>query len=440
MEKSLKRLISSLALIAFFMTGAIVPSMIPAAGQQERTLTGIIEGKGFTKIKIGIPQLFQNSSVSSDQSSEIRRTITDDLAYSGYFEPLTEFHYALIRNFSESNLQLKEWNAVGADVTFVGRIEQSGSKVLVEGRLFDTLSGKMIMGKSYSGSIDILRRIAHRIADDIIFHFTGLQGLGLTRIAFSSKIAGAKEIYIMDYDGQRVRRLTKSGAINLSPVWSPDGEKLAFISIREGATGIHIIDSSGNAVITRSRKGDLNSAPDWSPDGSSIVFSSNETGNSEIYKMNLATGRTEQLTHHGAIDSSPCWSPTGREIAFTSDRSGSPQIYIMDAEGANVRRITADGNYNDSAAWSPKGDRIAYVSRMEGKFNILLYDLNIGSSLRLTDSSGNNENPRWSKDGRHIVFASNRTGAYNIFTMNADGSSQNQLTFSGGCFTPDWSK
>ena len=36
----------------------------------------------------------------------------------------------------------------------------------------------------------------------------------------------------MDYDGRRVRRLTTTGTINLSPTWSPDGNELAFTSWR----------------------------------------------------------------------------------------------------------------------------------------------------------------------------------------------------------------
>ena len=45
----------------------------------------------------------------------------------------------------------------------------------------------------------------------------------LSRIVFVSEVEGNKEIYLMDYDGQRIRRLSSSGTINLSPVWSPDG-------------------------------------------------------------------------------------------------------------------------------------------------------------------------------------------------------------------------
>ncbi|MEW5807706.1 MAG: Tol-Pal system beta propeller repeat protein TolB [Acidobacteriota bacterium] len=427
---------SVLVVVLYLLSSSSSP--YPAV-QQERTITGIIEGKGYTRVKIAIPGLYSDPVCSAYQD-ELRKTIIDDLAYSGYFEPLSEYHLTLVSQFSESNPNLKEWNAVGADVTVIGRMKRSGDKLLVEARLFDTRSEKMILGRSYSGSPDIVRRIAHKMADDIILHFTGVNGLGLTRIAFSSKAGNAKEIYVMDYDGHRIRRLTRNGTISLCPAWPPGGDKLAFISFREGVAGIFIINSSGEIVASRSKKGDLNSAPDWSPDGNTIVFSSNEAGNSEIYKWDLKRGKVERLSFCAAIDSSPCWSPTGREVVFTSDRSGSPQLYIMDAEGTNVRRITFDGNYNDSAAWSPRGDKIAYASRKDGRFDICIYDLNSGTSVPLTGNSGNNENPRWSPDGRHLVFASSRTGSYNIFSMNMDGSDLKQLTFSGNCFTPDWSK
>lgn len=407
---------------------------------QDRTMTGVIRGEGFTRIKIAIPKITGSSPSLQKQTEEIRTTILDDLSFSGYFSPLKDSYYSLVTDFSASDPKCEEWSAIGADVTVIGKLHQEGQHLIFESRIFDNLSKKMISGKSYRGSTHIAKRIAHKAANDIIFYFTGMDGLGLTRIAFVAKSGNTKEIFLMDYDGKRIRQLTKSGTINLSPTWSPDGEKLAFISFRKGATGICLMDSSGKLSTVMMKKGELNSAPDWSPDGGSLVFSSDESGNTEIYRLDVVSGKKERLSFHPAIDSSPCWSPVGREIIFTSDRSGSPQLYIMDAEGTNVRRLTYEGTYNDSAAWSPKGDKIAYVSRVEGTFDIFLYDLNKGKRVRLTRGSGNNENPRWSPDGRHIIFASNRNGSYEIFSINLEGTKQKRLTFMGNCFTPDWSQ
>jgi TolB protein len=403
-------------------------------------MTGVIRGEGFTRIKIAIPKFIDSPPSLKAEREEMRSTILADLTFSGYFNPIKESTYSLVTGFSASNPLCEEWTAVGADVTVIGTLQQVGQRLTFESRLFDNPSKKMISGKSYRGSLGIARRIGHKAANDIILYFTGMDGVGLTRIAFVAKSGKAKEIFLMDYDGKRIRQLTKSGTINLSPTWSPDGDKLAFISFRSGATGVCVMDSLGKLSTIMMKRGELNSAPDWSPDGRYLVFSSNESGNSEIYRLEVASGNKERLTFHPAIDSSPCWSPKGREIVFTSDRSGSPQLYIIDAEGTNVRRLTYEGSYNDSAAWSPKGDKIVYVSRVEGVFEIFLYDLNKGITIRLTRGSRNNENPRWSPDGRHIVFASNRKGSYDIFSMNFEGTDQKQLTSMGNCLTPDWSR
>jgi TolB protein len=414
------------------VTSAPVPS-------QERPIEGKVSGEGFSRIPIAIAPPDEGGSLSS--SVEVLSTIRSDLEFTGYFDLVPEERNALITKPAAAGSPLTEWLGIGADSVLMTKLSESPGRLEVEARLIDAKSGDMVMGKRYGGQEDLGRRIAHRIADEIVQQLTGgLQGIALTRLAYVARTGPqTKEIYLMDYDGERARRLTRTGTLCLSPAWSPNGEKLAYISFRGREPGIDIVDQDGRISRVPTGGGDLNSAPDWSPDGKRLAFSSTRDGNSEIYVMELATGSERRLTFNGAIDSSPCWSPTGREIAFTSSRAGSPQIYLMDSSGGNVRRLTFEGSYNDSAAWSPRGDRIAYVSRIEGRFEILVHDLERGTATRLTASAGNNENPRWSPDGRHLVFSSSRSGTYRIYTMGADGSNPRALTSGQPSFTPDWS-
>lgn len=427
----------SLAAALAFALLAAASSRALAQEPPAEDVTGVVQGTGFTKIRIALPDP-QSDAASSATAREIGSVLRDDLTFSGFFDVLEPVLYPLTETSPEKTLSDK-WASIGAAAVTLSRLGTPGGRVDLRVRLLDTKSGTVLFDRRYGGTLEIARRVAHQISDDIVEQFTGRPGVSLTRIAFVSKHGEGKEIYVMDYDGARVRRITTSGTINLTPTWSPSADRMAFLSWRTGQPAVHLIDAEGRVSRVPTVAATMSSSPDWSPDGTKIVYTAVADDNAEIFLLDLTTGRNTRLTRMPSIETSPAFSPNGREIAFTSDRSGGPQIYIMDAEGLNVRRITTEGTYNDSAAWSPRGDRIAYASRVEGRFQIVVLELATGTMRQLTHQ-GNNENPRWSPDGRHIVFASNRTGRYDIWTMAADGSDPRRLTQGGDSFTPDWSR
>lgn len=412
---------------------------------QPSDIRGVIEGQSAKRIPLAVTPMDGRSGSLASLARETRQVLIDDLAYSRYFEIIDPSLFAGLTVPVPESSDLKPWRSLGIDAVLTPKALLQGSQLAIEGRLYDTASSDMVLGKRYAGETDLARRIAHRLANDVIAHFTGQPGVALSRIAFVSKHKGGKELYVMDYDGHRVRRMTSTGSINLSPAWSADATRLAFLSYRQKFPSLFILEADGTITRLPTGGGDLNSAPDWSPDGSRLAYSSTRDGNCEIYVMENVQNRTgshreHRLTANRAIDSSPSWSPTGREIAFTSDRGGSPQVYVMDAEGANVRRLTFEGSRNDSPAWSPKGDKIAYVSRMEGKYALMVFDIEAQRGSALLSGPFNCEDPRWSFDGRHITFASDKEGSYDIYTIDADGQNLRRLSKGAPSFTPDWSR
>ncbi|MBI2368876.1 MAG: Tol-Pal system beta propeller repeat protein TolB [Deltaproteobacteria bacterium] len=294
------------------------------------------------------------------------------------------------------------------------------------------VDARSLTGKEYRAQLRDVRKVAHRMANEILYQFTGEEGVFETRIAFVSTRTGNKELFLMDYDGFGVQQLTSHRSINLSPAWTPDGRSLTFTSFRAGEPQLFRLNLAAGQLLRLSASPGLNVGAAWAPDGRRLALTLSRDGNPELYVMDRDGGGLQRLTRHPGIDVSPTWSPDGQEIAFVSDRTGNPQIFVLTLRTGDLRRLTFQGSYNASPAWSPRGDRIAYACRTESSFDICTISPDGSNSQRLTFAAGNNEHPSWSPDGRHLVFASNRaTGRYALYRMLANGSNLTRIAKRG---------
>ena len=418
---------------------------------QEQALTKPTAGDWYIRITdptrpvyMAIPDFETGTEDAATFSSTISSVVWNDMEFASIYRLVPKRNYRIAQTSSDRRkIDFYQWESIGADILIRGVTEIQRETLIVEVRIYAIRAQEMVFGKRYEGPTTAARRMAHRIADDILIQAGNYRGINQTKVAFASDRRGerSKEIYVMDYDGYSQKPLTANRSLNLTPTWSPDGRALGYISYRTGTPSLHIAhiyEGRGERFDT----GDgMAINPAWAPDGTKIAFTSTRDGNSELYLINADGTGMRRLTHHPGIDTSPCWSPTSREIAFTSDRTGSPQIYAMDTEGLNLRRISYQGSYNDSPSWSPSRQRseIAFTSRIErGPFDIVVYDFQTRQTRQLTTGRGSNESPDWSPNGLHLVFTSSRTGSDQIFSMNRDGSNQRRLTRVGKNTTPQW--
>jgi TolB protein len=396
------------------------------------------------KIPLAVP-LLKNLNSGAREEDNARKAVdfmAASLDFTGYFKILDRAAFLFDpqkSGVSASDINFQNWTVIGAELLTTGTYAQSGDNVEMELRLFDTIKGRQILGKRYSGNVSETRKMILRFCAEVVFYLTGNKGIFNSRIAFVSTGSGKKEIYTCDFDGYNPTRLTYNDSISLFPSWSSDGQYIAYTSYKGGKPDIYIRNLSDKREAVISNEG-MNITPVFMPDRFELAATQSFSGDQEIYLLTGSGKMIKRLTNSRGSDVSPTWSPDGRKIAFVSNRTGGPQVYVLDLDSGNERRLTFEGKYNTQPSWSPRGDKIAYSSQVNGFHQVYVIDVDGQAPVQLTRNGGDNESPSWSPDGSLIVFNSTREGPSRLYVMTAFGTDQRRLLLlNGEQMNPKWS-
>ncbi len=177
-------------------------------------------------------------------------------------------------------------------------------------------------------------------------------------IYFASTADGkSTQIYTAGINGAGMRRLTYSGAVEVSPRVNPKtGADILFVSDRGGTPQIYKMNTDGaNVERLTAGTGEAHN-PAWNPDGETMAFAWSrgfEPGNYNIFIMDTISRQYTQLTYGSGRNENPWWSPDGRRLVFGSNRNGQSQIWTMLADGTQVQQLTSSGR-NRMPVWSVK--------------------------------------------------------------------------------------
>ena len=253
-------------------------------------------------------------------------------------------------------------------------------QISFEAKLYDVVTKEVIWQQTYKNETVNYRKLAHEVSDEIVRRFTGENGIARSKIAFINNNTRFKELYIIDYDGHNLRRLTKDNKLNILPRWSPKGEQIIYTSYLYNNPDLFALNLVKNRRSIISKYQGLNAAGSYSPDGKKILLTLSRGRYPNLYLIGSNGEILRRMTDGSYIDTSPSFAPNGQEIVFISDRPGYPQLYIMNIEGGNVRRLTTN-DFCDSLAWSPKGDEMRVAPMLSRAWSASIFS--VGSSINL---------------------------------------------------------
>jgi TolB protein len=331
------------------------------------------------------------------------------------------------------------WRGKGAEAIVIGQVTAlPGGRFEVRFRLLDVVKQTQLAGFSYNISPAQWRATAHQIADIVYEKLTGTPGVFSSRIAYVQKQGKRYELKVADADGQNPRTVVRSSESVISPMFSPDGDRLVYVSFEDKKPVVYMQSlQDGSRHKTAAFKGS-NSAPAWAPDGKRLAVVLTRDEASQIYLINADGTGLSRLTKGGNLDTEPVFSPDGQTLYFASDRGGSPQIYRVAVSGGEPKRVTFSGNYNVSPAVSPDGKYLAYIGREDGRFRVELLELASGQARVLTDSA-RDESPSFAPNGQSVLYATVQDGRGILGTVSLDGKTRARLSESGvDAREPSW--
>ena len=186
------------------------------------------------------------------------------------------------------------------------------------------------------------------------------------------------DIYVVDFDGTNLRRLTDAPGYDAEGSYSSDGRQIVFTSTRDGDPDLYIMDADGSNVRQITNVDGYDGGPFFSPDGQWVIFRSDREKEHmlQLYAVSADGEKTVQLTDNlDEVNWCPYFHPSGKYIVWSSaDYSRGPQgahfnLYTMDIEsddqnfrGGDVTQITFSDKADVLPVFSPDGTKLMWTS------------------------------------------------------------------------------
>jgi TolB protein len=246
------------------------------------------------------------------------------------------------------------------------------------------------------------------------------------------------DLFVMDADGTRVRRLTSGPDADTGPAIAPDGRTLAFSRAPPdgGESDLYVMSIGGGSPTRLADVAGNEFEPDWSPDGRRVVFARDQApevdGPVALWAIGADGGDLRPLGGGGDAqqwrDVSPSWSRDGAVVFVRTETAGAPtnDVILFGGPMHSSGSLLGPGSYS-FVAWSPDG-ALAFSASVNGNEDIYVSAGDGSRVRRLTDAPAVDTYPAWSPDGRYLAFVSYRAeGIPGLWVMRVDGTGETPL-------------
>jgi serine/threonine protein kinase len=181
-------------------------------------------------------------------------------------------------------------------------------------------------------------------------------GRRLARTAVDT-VRGNADLWVNDLDRGTELRLTTGREVDVSPAWSPKGDRIAYRT-GWGETHLAVVSADGTGTPLRL---DCPRSPceptDWSIDGRGLLINAG----TDVWTVPVDPHiPPSPLLSSAFVERDARYSPDGRWVAYVSDESGHVQVFIQTVTGPQ-RRIVVSNQGGDQPVWLSDGSALFYL-------------------------------------------------------------------------------
>jgi TolB protein len=208
-------------------------------------------------------------------------------------------------------------------------------------------------------------------------------------------------VYVQEVASGKRRALANFRGSNSAPAWSPDGQTLAVTLSRDGISQLYLMNRDGNNLRRLTNSPAIDTEPAFAPDGKGLYFVSDRGGTPQIYRTLLGGTAVERITFASSYNISPAISPDGRTMAYISRLGNDFRLHTLDLTTSGAQGvILTDTTDDESPSFSPNGRLIIYATRSQGRDVLMTTTLDGKIKARLISSTADVREPVWGPYGR----------------------------------------